>query len=84
MRPRLEVVPRAARTAQGAGGNKGLSRTGGYSTMPGTNLSSAACFCGPLRSAGPRYTCMTCLGFARIGRRIEERAPHRYAERRAA
>lgn len=80
MRPKLEVVPQAARTAQGTERNKGLSRTGGYSTMLGTE----PCRCGPGRAAGPRYTCTTCAGFARIGRRIQEREPHRYTEQRSA
>lgn len=71
MRPKLEMVPQAARTAQGAGGN-GLGRTKGYSTTLGT----AACHCGPGRDASPRYICLTCAGFARIAQRIEARATH--------
>lgn len=79
MRPRLEVVPRAARTAQGAG-DKGLSRTGEHFTMNGTE----PCHCGPGRSSSSSYTCLTCAGFARIGRRIEARAPHLHTEARRA
>lgn len=78
MRPRLEVVPQAARTAQGADGGNGWT-TSGYSTMFAT---SDACFCGPGRTAGQRYTCTTCARFARYGRQIEERAPHLHQERR--
>lgn len=77
MRVRLEVVPQAGGTAQGAGGS-GLGRTGDYSTM----LATAACHCGPGRTAGPRYICLTCAGFARIAQRIEARAPHLHQEQR--
>jgi hypothetical protein len=77
MPPRLRGVPRTEPTVQGAKGT-GLSRTEPNFTTLGT----AACHCGPGRAAGPRYTCITCLGFARIGSRIEARAPHRYFEQR--
>lgn len=79
MRQKLVVVPRAGGTAQGAEGRV-LTGTGGYSTMLGTS----ACYCGPGRTGGPRYVCLTCAGFARIGRRIEARAPHLHTEARRA
>lgn len=72
----LEVVPQAAQIAQGSVSNR--PETGERLNM----LATAACYCGPGRAAGPRYTCITCLGFARIGQRIEARAPHRYQEER--
>lgn len=78
-RYRLQLVPQAAQTAQGAEARV-LSGTGGYSTMLGT----AQCTCGPNRTASPRYTCVTCARFALIGRRIEAREAHRFTERRAA
>jgi hypothetical protein len=77
MRPRLEVVPWAGGTAQGAGGS-GLGRTGEYSAM----LATAACHCGPGQFAGQKYTCVTCAGFALIARRIAARAPHLPLEQR--
>lgn len=79
MRQKLVVVPRAGGTAQGAGGNIGR-QTSSHLSMLGT----APCHCGPGRAAGPRYTCLTCAGFARIGRLIHEREPHRYTEQRSA
>ena len=78
MRPRFEVVPRAVAAAQGA---EGFGReTSNHLSMLGT----AACRCGPGRAAGPRYMCVVCAAFARIGKRIEARTPHRYTEQRSA
>ena len=79
MRPRLEVVPRAVAAAQGAEG-KVLTRTG----INGAMLATAACRCGPGRVAGARYVCLTCAAFARIGKRIETRAPLLHSEVRHA
>ena len=78
---RLKLVTPGPGGAAGVDGNtKGLSRTS-------PNLSTLAtdpCMCGPGRTASNRYTCITCLGFARIGRRVEAREAHRYTERRVA
>lgn len=76
----LQMVPRAVAAAGGTSKQHNGQATKFNSTMLGT----AACFCGPSRAAGPRYVCVTCASFARIGRRIDERASHLYAERRAA
>lgn len=78
MRQRLQVVPQAARTARGAEGGMGLSRTGSNLSM----LHTGACFCGAGRRASSRYVCITCARFARYAHEIEERAPHRYTEQR--
>lgn len=79
MRPKLVVVPQAGGTAQGAVGNIGR-QTSNHLSMLGTS----ACYCGPGRTGGPRYVCLTCAGFARIGRRIEARAPYLHTEARRA
>lgn len=78
-RHRLQMVPQAGGTAHGAG-DKGPSRTDKCCNMLGTS----ACYCGPGRTGGSRYICLTCAGFARIGRCIHEREPHRYTEQRSA
>lgn len=76
MRQRLQVVPQAARTARGAEGGMGLSRTGSNFNM----LSTGACYCGAGRRSSPAYTCVTCAAFARYARQLEEREPHRHTE----
>ncbi len=77
----LKVVTPGAGEAAGVGRDRsGQSRTGIHSSM----LATSPCYCGVGRQAGPRYVCITCAGFARFGMQIEQRAPHRYQERRSA
>lgn len=79
MRPKLEMAPQAVGAAWGTG-DGGLGSTGANGGMLGT----AACHCGPGRTASPRYTCTTCARFALVGCRIQQRAPHLLTERRRA
>lgn len=48
------------------------------------SFSDRPCFCGAGRIASPNYICITCARFVGIKKKIAERAPYLYAERRSA
>lgn len=77
---RQRNAPGPARVAGAERGVTGLER----SEVNSNTLGAAACYCGPGRVAGRRYTCVTCAAFARVGKLIESRAPYRCTEARRA
>lgn len=64
-------------------GNQQCNCSPDASSRTSPSLATLACHCGPGGNSPARYTCLTCGKFARIGRRIAERAPYLHTERRA-